>query len=441
MLLLMVIYPFPSLYPNRIDMFTDILKKRSIDLPYGVTYTTGESSSLSPFIYVREDTSKFTSFGFKFEYLKGNYGFVIAPIFKRGDTLVFPDKEWKNLVAADFDYSGIYIKNKYFYGWIGRNHQNFGPSPLNNPILSTEAPPFSNIMYSFKGKKFDINLFYSSLDRYNGPQYDPSITISDTVSIQRHLLIHRLEISPSKWLGIGFTEMSLFGNKYGEILPSFFNPFRVYYADQFNERENSNVFWNFDWVILLKNNLLYGNFLIDDFQYESDPYNEPDHIGINIGFFSNICSDNFLLIEYNRFSRWVYGHYLVWQRYIYSKWYIGMNPAANFENLYVIFYMINDKFRLSPYLNIQRSGETNPYTPWPVNYNKPPDSLNSFPDNNFLDGTIQKKLSGGAEIKISRWVNIEVSLGGIYFTNYNHKNGVNKFFPLIHLQFSKKFNL
>ena len=179
---------------------------------------------------------------------------------------------------------------------------------------------------------------------------------------------------------------------------------------------NVNIIWNFDAVLKIKKTILYANLLIDDFQYEEDPWNEPAHMGINTGIIHKINNYTFVL-EYNMFTRWVYGHFYVWQRYTYGNYPLGMEPASDFENLIIKI----ERGILAFDFEYRKKGETSPFTSWPVDYTRPQGSENSFPENNFLSGVVERNASIRLAL-LKKFNNYELftQAGVLYSKNHGH---------------------
>ena len=416
---------YPFLYDEPLVEFKQWIEQDSISINYGVRLNNPEKNSIQPFVQYISDTLTHTTAGFTGRLSKNNLSIFFTPVVSTGNGRIYPDKKWKNKISGGFINSGINFKTKNLSLLIGNTRVVFTTSPFNSPILSLDTPPIPMLSYTLKFGGLTITQITGYLGFYSGTLYAPDVNPSDTVDINRYLLIHRFSLRPYRNLGLGFTEISIAGYN-GGFDPTILNPIGIYYVKQFNLWSNVNIIWNFDAVLKIKKTILYANLLIDDFQYEEDPWNEPAHMGINTGIIHKINNYTFVL-EYNRFTRWVYGHFYVWQRYTYGNYPLGMEPASDFENLILKI----GRGILSFDFEYRNRGETSPFTSWPVDYTQPQGSGNSFPENNFLSGVVERNASIRLSL-LKKFNNYELftQAGVLYSKNHGHISGENKVFPV-----------
>ncbi len=387
--MLFIISFYPVFYENGIYRYIRTIENENIPYSYGVDIDFySEDSYNKTGIIFRVDTIKRFTIGNQLLINQNDFGLNFFPLVSAGNGKVFPDTKWKGkLYGAIYDGS-IFYKNKRFFVLLGNTHIKYTTAPINSPILSNNIPPLPLLFYNVKIWKMNISHLISNLGLYKGTRLDPSLNPYDSISIHRYLMIHRFEFNFDK-IGIGLTEIGIMGRD-GGIDFYLFNPIGIIYEHQFNFSENTNIMWNFDLHLLYKNLYFYSNLFIDDFQYEYDPWNEPNHIGLNTGIIGKINRKLYTHIEYNIFTRWVYGHFLVYQRYIYNGYSLGIDNSSDFDELSGRLIYKGEKENYYLTLKYRRKGETNPETPWPVTYDDSIDTL-KFPDNNFLSGNVKKR--------------------------------------------------
>ena len=125
----------------------------------------------------------------------------------------------------------------------------------------------------------------------------------------RRLAGHRLRmrLPGGAWLGV--SETVVYTNR--DLDCSYLFPAGSYYANQYNENDDDNILVGVDWKIPLNRGLiLYGELLIDDFQYE-DREEVPDRIGFNItaeGRYSRCGREIELMAGYTYIDIFTYAH-------------------------------------------------------------------------------------------------------------------------------------
>uniref|UniRef100_A0A7C4YGH2 Uncharacterized protein n=1 Tax=candidate division WOR-3 bacterium TaxID=2052148 RepID=A0A7C4YGH2_UNCW3 len=385
--MLLILSFYPSFFENGLLKYIERMEEKYLPEYFGFDRDFYKVSLNKGGIYGRMDTLKRVSLGDIIIIKENNYAIFFFPIVSAGDGGIYPKKKWKGrLYGAIYD-GGIFYENKKFLLILGNTHIKYTTAPLNSPILSNDIPPMPLLFYNFRIWKMNISHLVSNLGFYKGTKFDPSLNPFDSVNLHRYLLINRYEFNFKKF-GLGLTEIGILGKEGMDFY--LLNPVGIMYEYQFNFGENINIMWNFDIHLLLQNFYFYSNIFIDDFQYEYDPWNEPNHIGLNIGFLNKIKGNFFWNVEYNIFSRWVYGHFLVYQRYIYDGFNLGIDNGSDFDELSgrIIYKNKKDDYFYIT-MKFRRKGETNPDTPWPVTYED--GDTSKFPDNNFLSGNVKKR--------------------------------------------------
>lgn len=386
--MLLIISFYPVFFENGILRYIRSIEKENLPYSYGIDLNLYQDGFNKTGIIFRTDTIKRFTIGNLLTFKNDEFGLNFFPLVSIGEGKIFPDTKWKGKVCGAIYDGSIFYNNKRLFILFGNTHIHYTTSPISSPILSINTPPLPLLFYNIKIWRLNISQLISNLGYYNGTRLDSTLNPIDSISIYRYLLIHRFEFNFGK-IGIGFTEIGIIGRE-GGIDFYLFNPIGIIYEHQFNFHENSNIFWNFDLHLLYKNIYFYSNLFIDDFQYEYDPWNEPHHFGVNNGILVRLNSKLYSHLEYNIFTRWVYGHFLVYQRYIYNGYHLGIDNSSDFDEFSgsIIYKLEKENYHIT--FKYRRKGETNPDTPWPVTYDDNNDTL-IFPDNNFLSGNIKKR--------------------------------------------------
>ncbi|UCG50902.1 MAG: hypothetical protein JSW58_11970 [Candidatus Latescibacterota bacterium] len=146
----------------------------------------------------------------------------------------------------------------------GRDYADWGPTDDGNLLISETAESLDKLGGRLAFRRFRLTFLHSHLF------FDPRRTFS----------AHRLEFDISA-LTIGVGETAVYPDR--GIDPIYTLPLSSFYANQFNETKDDNLLWSFDLKYRLRRGaLLYGSFLIDDFQFQRDGEN-PDKIGFDVG--------------------------------------------------------------------------------------------------------------------------------------------------------------
>jgi len=158
-------------------------------------------------------------------------------------------------------YLNFQWKRLTFYA--GREYVDWGARQRENLMLSTTAGSLDK----FGGRIGFLNMIFSFFHSTLSTETD------------RHLAGHRLEMRFNR-LRVGITEtVTYFGRSFE---PAYLLPLSSYYANQFNEGRDDNVIWGLDAQYAWDHVTLFGNFLVDDFQFERED-GTPDKIAFDVG--------------------------------------------------------------------------------------------------------------------------------------------------------------
>jgi hypothetical protein len=146
----------------------------------------------------------------------------------------------------------------------GRDYVHWGNGRKESLILSRSAGSLDQVSFSMEMGRFRLSGIQVSLDS----------------EAERHLAGHRLEIALPRSIRLGISETVVYSGRsfdYSYMLPAGF-----FYANQYNEKSDDNILWGLDWKVPLgRGTIVYGELLIDDFQYEGRG-EAPDRLGFNL---------------------------------------------------------------------------------------------------------------------------------------------------------------
>ncbi len=367
------------------------------------------------------------------------FSICVQPVIKFGDDSLPPDKVFADLFSADYERAYVKYQSKHAGVFIGRERFAIGPSPRYNLLLSGYSAPMDWLHFSLQSRKFKFSYYLSRLDNMYTKRLEyVGDTIVEYIDATRYLSIRRLDFSPTEWLNVSFTEGATFGGKDHILGISDFNPVILLHAYQYNRGNDANIFFHLDAKIFLKNFCFYGALLVDDYQLESDPNNEPNHLGINVGFecadLFNV-SNIFWMIEYTAVSRYTYCHFVPYQRYQYLDTPIGSPFGPGYDEVYTKFsYHLNPKIDLYSQMSYFRKGEAAIEALWPIpEYPRVPGTL--FPEENFLFGTIQESIEIGFGLRFFHHHSIvsDFYIGYLQCKNYQNRINETKKIPVFRL--------
>ncbi len=245
-------------------------------------------------------------------------------------------REWENDLTGIFDQGYLKLDFKYFDLLFGRDYLRWGPGQNDFLLISGFAPPFDMLKLTGEIGKFKFLFFTTILD---------GITISDTL-YKRYLSGHRINFKPKPCLELGISEVVVYGGVDRSLELYYLNPILLYYGEQFNQRKDDNPLWSFDFSFTrIRDVELYGEFLIDDFQYdfETEPHQIGFRLGVNYSDFFNL-DGSVLNFEYARVNNWVYGQNKPWNLYAHHNLGMGssLGPDADMIRVSSLYHLTSD---------------------------------------------------------------------------------------------------
>ena len=428
---LSVLMPDPSIKAQkRID-------NEELTLPYGFLPLFEDTNTLDISFYSVIDTVRYLQICPTIKQRFGKWGGEVSPYLRWGGDYYYPRRK-KFGVYSDVIRGSLFYKNNSILFSFGKDVFSMGSAFENNAFLSPNIP-LDYLSFTLKKPKFAFIHFISRLEDYEGVEFAWNDTTSgELINMNRYLGIHRLEIKPIKWFAFSISEVMLIGGE-GLGLPfELLTPLTIYYVEQHNRKKNTNILWNIDMIAVKGKFLYYFDLFIDDFQYEEDPWKEPNHIGLYCGIQSKDFpfKNSEIFVSYNLMTRWVYDNILVWQRYLEKGMPIGSSLGGDYDRFTFKYLHIISDFKLGAMFSYTRRGENQITTPWPVNTYASASSENEFEGTNFLSGTIEKRLTL-APIFMYKEL-FEIAPGLSYYENYKHEQEETKILPAIELKLKYK---
>jgi len=375
------------------------------------------------------DTVKVTRFKPMVNYDFSRLSLYLQPDVKFGADSLPPNKVFKNLFSADYERVYARYQNQNLCLFIGRERFSIGPSPRYNMLLSGYGPPLDWFHYALSAKYIKLSYYLSQLDDMTcKPVEYTGDTITSLINARRYLIIKRLDVTPVRWFNCSFSEAATFGGENYALMPYHFNPLVFIHTLQHNWGRDANLFFHLDAKIFLKKFSIYSALLVDDYQLEPDPNGEPNHLGMNLGmeFVNFLINRSFLIMEYHLLSRWIYGIYAPYQRYMYYGYPIGFPYGPDCDELYTkCVYHLNQSYDLFVQSSYLRKGENSVNSIWPIPEN-PRVPGTSFPKNNFLSGVVEKifNINIGIRFFYQKIFFSEASIG--FLNNQNHHHNIGK---------------
>jgi hypothetical protein len=315
-------------------------------------------------------------------------------------------RDWKD-VRASIERAYFVIDLSGFQLEIGRNRKWWGPGRFGSLLISSNAPPMDLVQLSTRIWRIQASAFTALLSPDDG----------------RFLSNHRLAIRIGDRTIIGVSEAVLYNRQLPEF--GYVNPIIPYYATQRNVNKDDNIFWYVDFSTFLgiKDGMkVYGEFLIDDFQYSSrDSF--PDKIGGIIGFqwynpFGLKNTD--LEGEVGRIQKWVYTHRKQINTYLHDDLLLGdgLGPDAERIVLVLTHRFTNSLTTMLEGISIRR-GEGRDLVAWEVDR---PDPRPPFPS-----GVVERRMSFGVGLEYEPiwWIRLSLLGRMIEWKNKDNLTGMN----------------
>jgi hypothetical protein len=258
----------------------------------------------------------------------------------------------------------------------GRNSQWLGPGRVGTLLVSDNYPFFDGVSAHVSFNKVVFSSYFTVIN----------------LDSMKFLSGHRLEIRDIFGFSLGFNECVLYSER---IEPGYLNPLLILYGEQYNRGDRDNVFWSFDIsYYFLKRYKGYGEFLIDDFQYESTPP-APNKVGIIFGLHASeplSIPRTDLTVEYTRITKWTYSHKYPENSYTNYSVCLGHPFGPDADGIDIILRgFITWNIIPELHLGYRRKGEGSITEPWESGIDPHPP---------FPSGTVQSSLLFDASLNL-----------------------------------------
>ncbi len=339
---------------------------------------------------LHRDTTLWTTSVLRLSCGRGPWLWTWEPMLKTGNDGRYPRQWFHDAFRSDFRRALILWRPaKAFRLWAGRAPVHLGESARFPLLFSEEAVPMELVAWQ---ARWGPVAFTHLLSQWPDIQARRTTFPGDTTPEQqahRFLSYHGLTLTIGSRGRVGFSEAFLYGGDMGFQL-LYANPFTLYYTNQFNHypMADGNILWLFHGRWLLPGHTqIYGEFLVDDFQYAPDVYHEPNHLAGLIGLEGARGSWAWHL-EYAKLSAWVYNHFYAYDRFEIYGIPTGYPFGPDLETAWLRIQHRSPRLALALDLVWRVQGENRVTTPWPVPEDGPADTTYRFPQDNFLRGTV-----------------------------------------------------
>lgn len=255
-------------------------------------------------------------------------------------------RKWGEDGGGYFDHGLLGLKYKSLRFTFGRTFRTYGPYDKDRLLVSANSPAFDQVSLEFRHDWFRFHFWTAQLDHFTDPE--------DSLWINRFYSSHRLTLKPHRRLEIGISESILYGRKGGSFDFQYMNPFLFFYGEQFNTRNDENIYFGLDLTWFAHPGLiLFGELLLDDFQI--DFVTEPHQIGFNLGIseLGLLLSDRLqLVMDYTHIRNTVYGQNKFYNVYAHHGVVIGSSLGTDADRLRATAIA-----HLNPCLRISLAGE------------------------------------------------------------------------------------
>lgn len=241
------------------------------------------------------------------------------------------DAEHKNF---DFTEGYALYDNDVLSFEFGRESMLLGTGYLDRLVLADHAPPMDFIKMGIQYKSLKYTFFHGSLVHFAFNDSTQTRSIQDLVP--KYVAVHRLEFDLFNKARVGFSEMTVYGNKYLQL--GYLNPFSFMKSVENSLESYDNSIIGLDAEVRAMNDLsLFAELLLDDFDLHTRGQGARNNkIGYHGGiFYANPfgAANTNLIIEYEKLDPYVYSHRTDWNFYSNRNIPLGAGIAPNSDLL------------------------------------------------------------------------------------------------------------
>jgi hypothetical protein len=313
-------------------------------------------------------------------------------------------KPWKDIVQAYLNEGFLKIGDEKVFLTLGRRNLLLSYGDEHSLLLSPTDDGYDGYLFCYNGKYYEFSSNFAVIEPQEG----------------RFLATHRIGLN-LKVLKVGFSEAILWGDG---IVPLYLNFFLPYYLSQWGLYRNDNIMWHFDGLLKFFNTYVYGEFLIDDYQFSEPPlgYTEyPHKLGFQCGVKRIQFEKLYIKFNYTFVDKWVYTHELPRNVYQKDSVCLGFPLGNDVDKLSFDIKFFTDR-KIIPGINfvLIRKGEGSIFLPYEIERGP------AYPP--FPSGVVEKrvKLIPGIEFYLGQRLYTALDMGICYTYNFKHQTGFNK---------------
>ncbi len=331
----------------------------------------------------RSDSLAFQTYGLAHFGLVNNFGVVIEPLLKIGNSNEWPYVVWKKGITAHYSRAYLYYQNKGLLTYIGRNRiaMNLGA------LMADEDTPFDHFLLRYSGKNFQGFYFLGEFDQQEAE--DSSVYHIQGKIYRRFVVGHGLEFR-FKNTTFGFNEVALFYNGSNSVDFFHLNPIALYYFSLFDLRQwtkesEQNIFWVLFLNHFSKKFSFHGELVIDDYQYEPSSVYIPNKLAWSIKIVVNnpVFPPSILSAEYSGVNRWTYNHRATLIRWVNRREIMGKFSENDMDSIEVRFKKHFSKFSFDMFGGFKRKG--------PGSVFESEDFFPNYPRSSFINNTVSSR--------------------------------------------------
>jgi len=319
-------------------------------------------------------------------------------------------KTWRGLAFAS-ERAYVKLARPHYSIVLGRRGTAWGRSRWGGLMMSGTTPTFDQLNAKFRVGALSFEAMHAYLE-YEELGTETDMGETDHAFLAAHRLVVR-----GGWGSVGIGEAVVYNSTTPD--PVYVNPLMPYYLSQHNERENDNVLWLVDGVFNVRPGLIaYGEFLIDDLQYERST-EHPDKYGATVGgaWYGAVRGlDAELTAEYTNVRNWTYTHTQTEHRFAHDGLPIGFDlgpDADRFRTEFVLHPAI--KWSVAATYEHARKGEGRLTDPFVAGDN---------PEPTFPSGAVETGNKFSAELGYQGLEGLSAGLGAAFESVTNVGNAL-----------------
>lgn len=307
-------------------------------------------------------------------------------------------KPWKDISQAYLNEGFLKIANRNAEFTIGRRNLLLGFGEEHSLILSPAREGYDGFLITYAGRYYEFSSTFSVLN----------------VNRLKFISIHRLGLNLNN-LKLGFSESILWADK---LEPLYLNFLLPYYLSQWGIDRNDNIMWCLDGSINFSNTTVFGEFLIDDYQFSEPPpgYTEyPHKLGFQCGIRKIMFEKIFITFGYTFVDKWVYTHQIPENIYENDSLCLGFPLGNDVDQLNCVIKFLN-KTKIFPKMKFEftRKGQGSLFLPYEIERGP------AYPE--FPSGIVEETITilPGIEFDIYPRLFLNVEAGKKYIHNFEH---------------------